>query len=39
MRLLTATGCRSWSDLAACIACYAIVSGLFGVLCWPAAWS
>ncbi len=39
MRLLTATGCRSWSDFAACVACYVIVAALGCAMCWPAAWS
>jgi len=39
MRLLTATGCRSWSDFAACVACYGITAALACALCWPAAWS
>ncbi len=37
--LLTATGCSSWSDFAACVACYAIVASLTAALCWPLAWS
>ena len=39
MRLLTLLGCRSWSDFAACVACYAITAGLAAALCWPLAWS
>lgn len=35
MRLLTATGCRSWSDFAACVACYALVFVPFAAMCWP----
>lgn len=39
MRLLTATGCRSWSDFAAFLGCIAIVAGLGWAMCWPATWS
>lgn len=39
MRFLTAIGCRSWRDLAACLACYAITAALAAALCWPLAWS
>lgn len=36
MRFLTAIGCRSWRDFAACLACYAITGSLFAAMCWPA---
>lgn len=39
MRFLTAIGCRSWRDFAACLACYAITALLAAALCWPLAWS
>jgi len=39
MRFLTAIGCRSWRDLPAALACYAITLALAAALCWPAAWS
>lgn len=35
MRLLTFFGCRSWSDFAACAACYAIVFVPLGAMLWP----
>lgn len=36
MRLLTAFGCRNRRDLAACLACYAIVFVPLARVCWPA---
>ncbi len=39
MRFLTAIGCRSWTDLAAALACYAITAGLAAAMCWPLAWT
>jgi len=39
MRLLPLLGCRNRRDLAACAACYAVLLGLFFLMCWPAAWS
>lgn len=39
MRFLAAVGCRSWLDLAAALACYAITAALAAAMCWPLAWS
>lgn len=39
MRFLTAIGCRSWRDVVACLACYAITALLAAAMCWPLAWS
>lgn len=39
MRFLNAIGCRSWRDVAACLACYAITAALAAAMCWPMAWS
>lgn len=36
MRLLTATGCRSWSDFAAFLGSYALLAYLGWLLLWPA---
>jgi len=36
MRLLTFFGCHSWSEFAACAACYAITAALAAAMCWPA---
>jgi hypothetical protein len=36
MRLLTATGCRSWSDFAACAGCYGLLGYLAWLMVWPA---
>ena len=35
MPLLTATGCRSWSDFAAMCGCYALVFVPLAAMCWP----